>query len=305
MRSGTDRLDLLRPWPPAMCRVAASLTGAGCALVLALAMAAVSACTVGEAMHEADTDADTPPVATGIAEAWRPESDPEASSGAVESDDAARSVRTEPGTSEAAPAPPIRISPGLEVDLAEREVRLAAQSALDAGWLEQAICIAGTREHESLLVVDTPPRLLHAALLMLGLEPGRPGRWRLDETTGAVVREAPAGPELEILLRYTHPRRGKVEEPLSSWFLARNGRRGPTHPWRFAGSLEEVDEQGRVYLADFSGSVVGLVTFGDEVVAHEEVLADRIDVEQEPFRVAEDQVPPPGTPVSVVIRPSR
>lgn len=201
--------------------------------------------------------------------------------------------------------PPIRLAPGLEVDRAAGELRLAAQSALDAGWLEQAICLAGTREHESLLVVDTPPRLIHAGLLMLGLEPGRPGRWRVDEATGGVVREAPRGPRLEIRLRYRHPRRGEVEEPLSAWFLGRDGELGPAHPWRFAGSLEERDETRTNYLADFSGSVAGLVTFGDEVIAHEEVLADRIDVEHEPFRVAEQVVPPPGTPISVVIRPAR
>jgi len=220
--------------------------------------------------------------------------------------EASRSVEAEEGREPVEPAPPaIRLGPGLDVDRAAGEVRLAAQSALDAGWLEQAICLAGTREHESLLVVDTPPRLLHAALLMLGLEPGRPGRWRVDEATGAVVREPPEGPRLEIVLRYEHPRRGEVEEPLSRWFLARDGEIGPEHPWRFAGSLEETDGDGTVYLADFSGSVAGLVTFGDEVIAHEEVLADRIDVEREPFRVATDRVPPPGTPVSVAIRPAR
>ena len=207
--------------------------------------------------------------------------------------------RVEPAT------PAIRLGPGLEVDRAAGEVRLSAQSALDAGWLEQAICLAGTREHESLLVVDTSPRLLHAALLMLGLEPGRPGRWRVDETTGAVVRDPPEGPRLEIVLRYEHPRRGVVEEPLSDWFLGRDGEVGPLHPWRFAGSLEESDDRGTVYVADFSGSVAGLVTFGDEVIAHEEVLADRLDVEREPFRVAEERVPPPGTPVTVAIRRAR
>jgi len=213
--------------------------------------------------------------------------------------------RTPPVDLAETPPAPIRLARGLEVDRAAGELRLAAQSALDAGWLEQAICLAGTREHESLLVVDTPPRLIHAGLLMLGLEPGRPGRWRIDEATGAVVREPPTGPELEILLRYVHPTRGEVEEPLSKWFLGRDGGAGPAQPWRFAGSLEETDDQGTVYVADFSGSVAGLVTFGDEVIAHAEVLADRIDVEREPFRVAEARVPPPGTAVSVVIRPVR
>lgn len=214
-------------------------------------------------------------------------------------------LRAESSSAAGVGPPPIRLTKGLVVDRAAGEVRLEAQSALDAGWLEQAICLAGTREHESLLVIETSPRLVHAALMMLGLEPGRPGRWRVDEGNGAILRIPPEGPRLEILLRFRHPTRGEIEEPLSRWFLRREGDSGPPHPWKFAGSLEETDPRGTVYVAEFSGSVAGLVTFGDEVIAHEEVRSDLVEIEHEPYLVAEDRVPPPGTPVTVVIRPVR
>jgi hypothetical protein len=194
--------------------------------------------------------------------------------------------------------PPVRLGPRIEVDLAAREIRAEAQSALDAGWLEQAVCRAGTREHESVLAVDFAPRLLHAALLMLGLEPGRPGRWEVD-AAGRVVRVSPQGPRLEVWV--TLGEGGAAEVPLTHWIRGIEGQSLPEHPWVFAGSLGE----GDAYVADFSGSVVGLVTFGDEVIAYEEVLADAAAVDEPALLVREDRVPPPGTTVTLVIRPAR
>ena len=204
----------------------------------------------------------------------------------------------EPATAEQGGETPIELAPGLVVDRPRREVRLGAQSALDAGWLEQAVCLAGTREHESLLVIDLPPRLVHAALLMLGATPGEPGRWRVD-AEGVIVRDDPTGERLEILLRFEHPRRGRVEEPLTAWIRVADGGSLPEEPWRFAGSriLE-----GGAYAADYGGSVVGLATFGDEVVAFTRVLADQAEVEAPQLLVEVDKVPPPGTPVEIVMR---
>ncbi len=200
------------------------------------------------------------------------------------------------------PTPVVRLAPGLEVDLAGREVRVAAQAALDEGWLEQAVCLAGTREHESLLVVETSPRLVHAALLLLGLEPGAPGGWRLEPDGTTLIREAPRGAGLELLVR----REGAADEPLTSWATTAEGERLPEQPWVFAGSVLDVGRDGEeIYRAEFSGSVAGLVTFGDEVIAFESVHSDQVDLEPAPFRVRAGTPPTPGTPVTLVIRPRR
>lgn len=198
----------------------------------------------------------------------------------------------------AAPDRPILLAGGIEVDRAAGEVRVAAQVALDAGWLEQAVCRAGTREHESVLVVDLSPRSLHAALLLLGAEPGTPGAWRWDGDPPQVVRVPPRGDRLAIFVRFEGD---PVERPLSDLIRRVDPEsRLPEQPWVFAGSLVE---QG-AYAAEFSGSVVGLVTFGDEVIAFEAVLADQEAAEEPSFLVREGVVPPPGTPVTLVIRPA-
>ncbi|MGA1393407.1 MAG: hypothetical protein ACO38W_09660, partial [Phycisphaerales bacterium] len=56
------------------------------------------------------------------------------------------------------------------------------------------------------------------------------------------------------------------------------------------------------YAADFSGSVIGLVTFGDEVVAFEEVRSDQVSIDEAGFLVRRGQPPPPGTRVTLIFR---
>ena len=55
----------------------------------------------------------------------------------------------------------------------------------------------------------------------------------------------------------------------------------------------------KFYLADESGSVVGLVTFGDEVVALQEVLPDRVAVQPAHFQARTEAMPDEGTPVTL------
>lgn len=185
-------------------------------------------------------------------------------------------------------------------------MRLATQAALDEGWLEQAVCLAGTREHESLLVVEAPPRLVHAAMLLIGLEPGRPGAWLLADDGVTVRREAPTGDAIELLVRYEAADGSTRIEPLSRWVELPGGGSLPAHPWRFAGSrLEPTKDGAEIYAADFAGSVVGLVTFGDEVIAFEEVRSDRIEIEAAGFLVRRGAPPPPGTPVTLLVRRPR
>ena len=197
----------------------------------------------------------------------------------------------------------VRLPSGVEVDRPRREVRVAAAVAADRGWLEQVVCEAGTRDHEALLTVKVPASEIHAALLILGARPGTPGSWR-REPDGTVARVAPTGDVLEVLVRGAFG-----ERPISSWVLDRtDGTRFPDQPWVFAGSRMLDDEGSRRgkprYAADRSGSVVGLVTFGDEAIACVDVIADRAEVDAPAWQARQGTVPPPGTAVTLVIRPA-
>ena len=197
---------------------------------------------------------------------------------------------------------PVEVAPGLVADRAAREVRIVAEVACDRGWLEQAACKAGTREHESLLVVDVAPSAIHAALLLVGARPGSPGGWT-QATDGTVSRIAPTGDPLAILVRGAF---GEV--PLSEWIEDPvSGRAFPADAWVFAGSRMRPNTRsmgpGEHYVADRTGSVVGIVTFGDETVAFREVVPDRAEVEAPAWQARTARLPAPGTRVELVLRP--
>lgn len=193
---------------------------------------------------------------------------------------------------------------------------MRAVIAAREGFLEQVACTPSTRVHESLLAVECTPREIHAALLLIGLEPGRPGRWS-ESADGAggwrVERVSPTGPCVEIRVCWSDAGGVRRECAVEDWVRrigAPAGEAGdhglPRGRFVFAGSQIRPNPPslgpGEHYVADFTGSVIGLVTFGDEVVAMDEVIADRADVEPPSWVAWTERMPPEGTAVELLIR---
>ena len=221
-------------------------------------------------------------------------------------------------------APLVELAPGLRVRPASGEhagrVELAAIACLEAGWLEQVACGEGTREHESLVVVQVRPADLHAALLLAGLQPGRPGRWTVDEA-GRTRLDPPEGDVVSIRFRWTDAAGAEREATPADWIVSERGHRMDEPRWRFGGS-DLVDDRGRPvdagaageaeagqpgavrYLADLTGSIIGLVTFGDEVIGLEEVIPDAAAYAAPAWMVDTEAVPPPGTAVTILLEPA-
>lgn len=198
----------------------------------------------------------------------------------------------------------VELLPGVRVNVAERWVEFDGFVPIDVNdpqapdiYLELLVCSPDTREHETLVVTEVTPSHLHAALLSLGLEPGRPGAFRFEGRE--VVGIDPAGDRLGVLVRV----QGRdVFEPLASW--TRHGDRGVSliedgYGFVFAGS-RMVERQGRVwYDADGAGTIIGLTTFGGEVIALDETISPEAAI-AEPVWLADNAlVPPFGTPVTV------
>lgn len=200
------------------------------------------------------------------------------------------------------PARPLPAGAGIFVDRERREVVVDAEVACNRGWLEQAACRAGTREHESLLAIEVPPSTIHACLLLAGGVPGAPGSWKTGAGGTSVVRVRPTGSRLELFVRLPS---GDV--PISAWIHDPVGARAfPAHPWVFAGSRMRPNTPsmgpGEHYVADRTGSIVGIVTFGDETIACDEVLSDKADVDAPQWQARTERMPEPGTRVQLVIR---
>ena len=202
--------------------------------------------------------------------------------------------------------PPVAATPtvvqlgAISVDRAQGLIRVPGVVALREGWLEQAVCQQGTRDHESLITVSMPPSSIHAALLLAGLEPGRPGHWRVRDD-GALELMPPTGAAVGVEVEWTDASGQAQREPLAEWI--KSGGASVPLSFVFAGSVMR-DRSAVPYAADQSGSVIGLVTFGDEPVASVTVVPDRADIAEPSLQAWTERMPPEGTPVTVVIRRS-
>jgi hypothetical protein len=224
-------------------------------------------------------------------------------------------ARSEPAQREAVdgvapPRPPnwTALTPLVRVDRDARMVEFDAVAVLDVGFLEQLVCMVGTREHESIFAFEGKPSEVHAALLVVGAEPGRPGRWReVAQADGAVTIEGVPAEGTEVALEVELPD-GSVR-PIE-WFMraspiSSTTNAAPPARFVFAGSrfLRNPRTQEERYAADGSGSLVGLVTFGDETIGAVEVIPDSAQAAAPVWEVFSERVPAPGTRVKIRARP--
>jgi hypothetical protein len=181
--------------------------------------------------------------------------------------------------------------PGLTVNLDERYVDLDATVCLDQGFLELIACTKGSKEHESIVAVDARPQHVHAALLLLGASSGHPTMQRqIGEENPRWIHLPAKGDPIVVSLVIRNREGEHIVHPISDFVMhiddadsqptraiPAGGDEGepadendPTQlpkAFIFAGSLVINGEDGsREYLADRSGHVISVVTFGDEVL---------------------------------------
>ena len=168
----------------------------------------------------------------------------------------------------------------------------------DAEWLELLVCTVGGREHEALLRTPALPSHVQLGLLLLGLEPGHPLHAAAD---GDMVEAA--GPGLRVTLRSRDDALAPADA--GAWVLDHDRARnlaGAT--WIFTGSRVLADAQGPAFMADVNGTLVSLVSFGDDLVLLDLARTDGLDPGNDQQRfAASDAVPPAGTKVRVRFEP--
>ncbi len=206
--------------------------------------------------------------------------------------------------------------PGLAINLEERCVDVEASVCLRRGLLELVACTKGTKEHESIVVVEAKPRHIHAALLLLGAKPGSPAtRQQLGDQAERWIDVPPNGGPVDVFLTLKGNDGKVVEHPISD-FIAPSSRRSdnaasadpvpklPTHTFLFAGSVLHGDGPGpRRYLSDDSGNVISLSTFGDELLCLPAIHSQANDALQ--WQVDPTHLPAIGSNVTLRLRPQR
>jgi hypothetical protein len=208
-----------------------------------------------------------------------------------------------------APEPPaapriVTLDGDVRVEVAAGIVSFPGTIALDEGWLEVGVCRVGTREHEAVVVTGSAPSIVHAGLLLAGLEPGRPGGYHENGSAfGPTGDRVMVG--LQPLDEAGEPSGDAI--PFASTVLdVRTPDEIPDLGWVFSGSEVLPNPPsvgpGEYYAADFGGSLVGLSTFGDEVVGAIEVRSADSGVDDAVWKIRPGILPPAGTRVRVVIR---
>jgi hypothetical protein len=198
------------------------------------------------------------------------------------------------------------VFPHVRVDVPAGLVEIDGEVPIDAHnprtprvYLEAIVCARDTKEHESLVVTDARASHVHAALLLLGIEPGKPGTWDWE---GERVRAIPPeGPRVEVRLRTASgaaDARAWVRSLRDGRLLAESD---AASAFLFAGSQMVRTRSGEQYRADREGCIVGLTTFGGEVIAWERMHSPEASI-AEPIFVADAAMPPAGTAVVVEVR---
>ena len=191
------------------------------------------------------------------------------------------------------PAHTVRLDPDqpVWVDVARRRVAVDGRICLREGVLEMFACPAQTKEHESVVAVDSSGFLLHTALLAAGAEPGKPARFEPKF-------QPPEGPEIEVSVEWVDKSGKPQAARAQSWI--RNSETGEEMqmPFVFGGSGFWVDpDSGRQrYLAD-SGDLICVSNFGTAML---DVPVESTQSNEallfEPFT---ERIPPLDTPVRV------
>jgi hypothetical protein len=112
------------------------------------------------------------------------------------------------------------------IDAEHKRLYLRTRVALREGLLEMFVCKAMTKEHESVLAVDSEAFVIHGGLLAIGAETGTPVRYMPEF-------QPPTGQQIDIFVLWTdtegqehrsraqewvrHVTRRYFEEPLDNW----------------------------------------------------------------------------------------
>lgn len=177
-------------------------------------------------------------------------------------------------------------------------------------YLEVIACTPDTKEHESLVVTEARPSHIHAALLMIGLQPGKPGSWTWDGAGAEAKLNAhdPSGDAVRIELLWTDPAGAARSARPADWMMNKeSGQALADLPFIFAGSqmLDRGLGLGELYDADGAGTLIGLATFGAETIAWPTTFSPDADV-AEPVWIANPKTTPSvDTPVRVRLTPAQ
>jgi len=188
-----------------------------------------------------------------------------------------------------------RLSPAEEVwiDPGAKEVVVGGSIALDKGPIEFFACPKETKEHESIVATRGTARLVHAALLAIGLEAGKPVSFDPEYA-------AATGQRVRVRMRWTDAG-GKVQvTDAQNWIRDTRTGKAMAHDWVFAGSSFWTDPtDGKEYYQADGGDLICVSNFPTAML--DLPVESSQSNEALLFEAFEGHVPPRGTNVEILL----
>ena len=211
-------------------------------------------------------------------------------------------VAAEPAAAGTPPAPVSdrhpelkRLSPTEEVwiDVVKKEVVVGGRIAMADGPIEVFACPEKTKEHEAVVATRSSARLIHAALLAIGLDPGSPVSFDPDYV-------AARGPAVAIRMRWKDATGKTQESPAQEWIRSADTGKPLAADWVFAGSTFWKDPQdGQEYYQADGGDLVCVSNFPTATL--DLPIESSQSNEALLFEAFEGRVPPRGTDVEMIL----
>lgn len=181
------------------------------------------------------------------------------------------------------------------VDAKNQEVLVDGYVALNKGYLEMFACPQGTKEHESVVAVQSTAATVHAALLAVGAEVGHPARHRPEFVP-------PAGTEIAIEVRWQDESGTWQTARAQEWVREARSKDEMSQTWVFAGSGFWTDEEtGKRYYMAEAGDLICVSNFTTATL--DVPFESSQSNEGLMFEAYSERIPKLGTRVRLALKP--
>jgi hypothetical protein len=180
------------------------------------------------------------------------------------------------------------------IDMQHRHVVLQGE-VCQAGYPLEFFATYSNRSYEAVLAVNVRPWIVHAGLVRVGAEPGHPARFQPSFVP-------PSGTEVAIEVRWKDAK-GKVQSaPAQHWIRNIKTKKELDSNWVFAGSLfVKNDTTGKEdYQAD-SGELICVLSRPTAML--DLPIRGYGALEARSFEAFAEHLPPPGTPITLLLKP--
>lgn len=177
----------------------------------------------------------------------------------------------------------------------KRVVIIDGRISLNKGFLEMFACPRGTKEHESIIALDSKAALVHVALLNIGADSGHPVQYdpKYQPATGTKI-------SIEVLWVDEKSKRHHINA--KKWIRDLKTKKELSIDWVFAGSGFWRDEEtGKKFYKANGGEMICVSNFSSAML--DLPIESSVSNDDLVFEAFEGRIPPLGTHVRLVLKP--